>query len=84
MFGNYTNAQPIIYPADFLGLLAMASFFAFFTLSNWGNTIQHKVYFAAYNKRSHIVMTLLSWLLLVICTARITTSSFNPFIYFRF
>jgi alginate O-acetyltransferase complex protein AlgI len=84
MFGNFTNSQKILYPNEFLWMLCAAFIFAFFTLSKIGQSIQNKIYFAPYNNRSHIFMMVLSLVLLIICAGKITTSTFNPFIYFRF
>jgi len=67
-----------------LVILSLAIFFSFFTLSRWGERIQQKIFFSDYSLRLHFVMTFVALLLMVICAGRITVSTFNPFIYFRF
>ena len=68
----------------FIFTFFLAVFFSFFTLSKYGERIQEKVFFRDYTIRRHTVMTFAVLLLLVLSAARITTSTFNPFIYFRF
>ena len=65
-------------------MLALAVFFSFFTLSNWGARIQQKIFHADYSLKLHFVMAFAAILLCIICAGRITVSTFNPFIYFRF
>lgn len=64
--------------------LALALFFSFFTLLPAGQRIQDKVFHQDYPMRRHYGLTLATVLLILVCAARITTSDFNPFIYFRF
>jgi alginate O-acetyltransferase complex protein AlgI len=70
--------------AEYFTFLAISIFFSFFTLAKWGEYVQHKVFYNAYTLRRHYAMAFTAVLLWVICAGRITTSSFNPFIYFRF
>ncbi len=65
-------------------MLLLAVFFSFFTLSGWGERIQKKIFFSDYSLKLHFVMTFVTLLLIIICAGRLTVSSFNPFIYFRF
>jgi alginate O-acetyltransferase complex protein AlgI len=67
-----------------LTMLTLAIMFSFFTLSRWGEQIQQKIFFKDYSLRLHFVMSFVTILLLIICAGRITVSTFNPFIYFRF
>lgn len=69
---------------DYYFFLALAFFFSFFTLMPGGKQIQFGVFQASYNRRKHFAMAAVSLILLIICAGRITTASFNPFIYFRF
>lgn len=64
--------------------LFAAIVFSFFTLSGWGKKVQEKFYFAQSGILRKIPGVLLSIALLKLCIAYITTSGFNPFIYFRF
>jgi len=65
-------------------VLCLAVLFSFFTLPKIGQQIQHKVYYALLSTKAHYVMSLIMVVMLLLCAARITTSNFNPFIYFRF
>lgn len=65
-------------------ILAIAFLFSFFTLSRWGERIQQKIFFKDYSLKLHFIMAFVTLLLCIICAGRITVSTFNPFIYFRF
>lgn len=69
---------------DYYFMLLLACFFSFFTLLPGGKRLQYAIYHAQYPQRRHLAMTFASMVLLVVCAGRITTASFNPFIYFRF
>ena len=64
--------------------MLMATFFSFFALTKYGEKVQEKVFFGDFSIRGHGLMTCVVLLLGVLAAARITTSTFNPFIYFRF
>lgn len=64
--------------------LAIAFFFSFFNAMGSLKKIQERVYFTSLSFFENIFYTLISLLLLAICIGYITSSSFNPFIYFRF
>lgn len=70
--------------ADYFFYLFFAVLFSFFTISKSGIDLQDKIYFDTYGINRHYLMTACSMLLMVICIAMITSSGFNPFIYFRF
>lgn len=78
--GKRIWAQDTIYYTT----LAFALLFSFFTLTKWGEWLQQKVFYAEYSLSRHYVMAFVFVMLFVMCAMRITTSSFNPFIYFRF
>jgi alginate O-acetyltransferase complex protein AlgI len=85
MFGNYAGVGNTWYAdKEFICLMVVAAFFSFFTLAPVGQRIQDKVYHADYTMRRHYLMAFATLLLCVVCAGRITTASFNPFIYFRF
>jgi alginate O-acetyltransferase complex protein AlgI len=69
---------------EFWYMRALAAFFSFFTLSAIGDRIQQKIFFNEYSLRRHLLMTAATIILCIIVAGRITTSTFNPFIYFRF
>ncbi len=64
--------------------LAFAIFFTFFALSKLGERIQQKIFYANYSLRLHYLMASIFVVLFIMSAARISTASFNPFIYFRF
>lgn len=69
---------------EFVTIFIIAVFFSFITATKAGQKLQEKVFYSDYPMRRYIIMSVLSLVLLVICVANITSSGFNPFIYFRF
>jgi alginate O-acetyltransferase complex protein AlgI len=64
--------------------LGIAFFFSFFNAFPLLQKIQEKVYFTELTALRSIFYTVISILLLGVCIGLITSSTFNPFIYFRF
>ena len=69
---------------EFITMTAIAAFFSFFTLAPVGRRIQQKVFFQPYTMGRHYIMAFICVLMFLLCAGRITVSTFNPFIYFRF
>lgn len=69
---------------EFYTFLFIAVFFAFFTYTNKGKSIQDNIYFNTYPKRRHVAVAAIALLLLMLSISSITSFGFNPFIYFRF
>jgi alginate O-acetyltransferase complex protein AlgI len=69
---------------EFCFYFVLACIFSFFTLSRYGRTIQNKVYYGKYSNFSYALGTMCAISLFFICLASISSSTFNPFIYFRF
>ena len=69
---------------EYYTILAVAAFFSFFTLSGWGKKMQERIFHSDYTLRLHFIMAFTALLLCIISAGRITVSTFNPFIYFRF
>ncbi len=65
-------------------ILIVAALFSFITLSKAGLSLQNIIYYQDYTTRRRIVMFVVTLLLFVLSLSSITTSGFNPFIYFRF
>jgi alginate O-acetyltransferase complex protein AlgI len=66
-------------------ILAVSFFFSFFVLYPKGDFIQQKIFHTEqFNKKQHIVLFTCSIVMLFLCVTFISSSSFNPFIYFRF
>lgn len=69
---------------DFIFYLSLAILFSFFALSKKGLSLQDKIYNAKFSAAGYFVGALASVILFFICLSSITSSTFNPFIYFRF
>ncbi len=70
--------------AEVFLFLIIASFFSFFTLVPAGKRINDNIFHSDYKGRFIYIMLIISALLFVLSVASVTTSNFNPFIYFRF
>jgi len=84
MFAFNFSSLDISSNAHFFTMLIIALFFSFITLSKLGLTLQAKVFFNDYSTKNHIIMFGLCSILMLLSIAFITSSGFNPFIYFRF
>lgn len=69
---------------EFKFIFLLAVTFSFFTSFKLGEKIQKKIYFSYYNVLGNFAFTLVACFLFTVCVASITSSGFNPFIYFRF
>lgn len=69
---------------EFTAIFILAILFAFFTAFRKGKRIQELVYYTLYSPKTTAAITGVSMLLFIVAVARITSSGFNPFIYFRF
>lgn len=87
-FGNMLSFDfindSVYFDKKFYFILTLATFFSFW--GGWNNIEQWQKKLFQQNKglKSIIVMFCVSIILLVICVGSITSSGFNPFIYFRF
>ncbi|MFM2135491.1 MAG: hypothetical protein RL021_891 [Bacteroidota bacterium] len=75
---------PIYENREFLIMLFFATLFSFLFAFRKGKKLQELVYYTVYSPRTGLVVTLISVLLFIVCVGRITSSGFNPFIYYRF
>ncbi len=80
------HPEKYIWRADkeYMTVLALAVIFSFFTVTEWGKRIQERIFYGAYSLKMHYAMATIAMVLCIVSSARITSSSFNPFIYFRF
>ena len=69
---------------EYYTILAFAILFSFFTLPKLGAALQQRVFHNSYSLKMHYVMTFITLMLCIFCTAKISATNFNPFIYFRF
>jgi len=84
MFAWHGDSGAWVADREFYFILAVSFFFSFFTLPSMGLRAQQKVFNGDYPLKRHFAMVFVALLLMVLSAANITTSSFNPFIYFRF
>ncbi len=68
----------------FFSMLVVAALFSFFIMIPGGKWLQDKIFYSRYNKNGLIGMFVICIMLLFVVIASITTTGFNPFIYFRF
>lgn len=81
-FGSAGSAYA--FGAEFFVTLAVAVFFAFFTLLPLGKRVERWTFYTNYEGRTHILVWLAACLLMCCCVASLTATDFSPFIYFRF
>ena len=72
------------FDGEFKFYFIVALFFSFFAIGSYMQKIQDAVYIADYSNKKHMVMFGVSLVLFVLSISYITSTSFNPFIYFRF
>ena len=79
------NSGAVIKPdTEFWTIFVIAVLFSFFTAIKPGFKIEQKVFYGDYTWSRYITMGIICMVLLVLSVASITSSGFNPFIYFRF
>ncbi|RFC54769.1 MBOAT family O-acyltransferase [Brumimicrobium aurantiacum] len=71
--------------SSFWFVFILAVFFSFFTIFEQGKKVERFVFFQnQLNITNHFIFTIVAFLLLMCSLVSITSSGFNPFIYFRF
>jgi len=78
------SAESYYLDTEFKFYFALAVLFSFFAAFKIGQRIQEKVYFSNYTTEGYAISTLVFCFLFTLSLAAITSSGFNPFIYFRF
>ncbi len=81
---NFKTAVPIIISSEFYTFFVIAVVFAFFAYLKPGQKIQDAVYFGQYSNAKHIGMAGICMVLFILSLSFITSTGFNPFIYYRF
>jgi alginate O-acetyltransferase complex protein AlgI len=79
------NSFPTLkFDSEFITYFSIAIFFSFFAFGKWGQKTQDAIYFNNYSYSKHIVVCASCMILFLLSVSSITSSGFNPFIYFRF
>lgn len=78
------SLPPHFLDSEFVFYFALAILFSFFASFKIGQAIQNKVYYAYYGNVGNLLATSMAIILFTLSLASITSSGFNPFIYFRF
>jgi len=65
-------------------IMIVAMLFSFITVSKSGLKLQDLVFYADYSENRKLIMFVVVVMLLLLSVSAVTTSGFNPFIYFRF
>ncbi|MGZ4061449.1 MAG: MBOAT family O-acyltransferase [Bacteroidia bacterium] len=84
LFTFKSNILYIYLNSDYYFYLLLAIVFSFFTLTKAGRAIQNRIYFGNYSLFMYITGSVVAVSLFMICLASVSSSTFNPFIYFRF
>jgi len=82
MFAFSFNAAA--FDSEFYTYFIIASVFAFFAYGKKGQYIQNLIYFEPYSIRRYLSVAAITVIVIVLSVSSITSSGFNPFIYFRF
>lgn len=69
---------------EFWTMLVFAVFFSFVVALPFGAKLEKKVFYSDYTASRYYIMAAICLVLLVIAVAIISSSGFNPFIYYRF
>jgi alginate O-acetyltransferase complex protein AlgI len=83
MFSLHTNSATT-FDAEFMTWFCIAVLFAFFAANRFGQRLQDAVYVNPYTNRRHLLVWGSCIILFILSVSSITSSGFNPFIYFRF
>lgn len=81
---KFLSRHTIATDARFWTLFFVAFFFSFFTFFKAGQKVQDAVYLNNYTFSRHVMLACASVVLITLSAAAITSTAFNPFIYFRF
>jgi len=65
-------------------IFIFAAFFAFLSAFSFGKKWENHFFYEKFSNRDHIIYSAICMILLVLSISFITSSGFNPFIYFRF
>ena len=81
---SFNSQENMKFDSEFITYFCVAILFSFFAFGKWGQRIQNAVYFKEYSNTRHIAVCGSCLILFLLSVSSITSSGFNPFIYFRF
>lgn len=81
---NSLTIYNIEYDSSFYFFLVVGLLFSIITIFPLGKRLENFFFYSDFNNREHLLVSFLSFLLLIISISYICSSGFNPFIYFRF
>jgi alginate O-acetyltransferase complex protein AlgI len=84
MFAFDFKPVDLYFYSNFYTLLIVAAFFSFWGIFKFSIRFQERFYFSEYKLSSMFIMTFVSLISFILCVSAITSSGFNPFIYYRF
>jgi alginate O-acetyltransferase complex protein AlgI len=65
-------------------ILSVAIFFSILPIFKFGDKLKIRIFYKQYSNKGFVLYSVVALLLLMLCVGSITSSGFNPFIYFRF
>ena len=81
---TYNFKPETTFDVEFITYLIIAIVFSFFAITKVTQKIQDAIYFNPYSNLKHAIIVFISMVFFVLSVSSITSSGFNPFIYFRF
>jgi len=81
---SFGSGQIIAPDIEFWTIFVFAVVFSFITVFKPGLKLEEKIFYSDYSVSRYLIMAVICIILLILSTASITSSGFNPFIYFRF
>lgn len=84
MFAFQFAENPIYHEREIYVSILAAAFFAFMPQTGWGNRWMMNVFHREYSLKRNLAMGMVCFLILILCVGSVSSSGFNPFIYFLF
>jgi len=84
MFAFNCSGELLYFDEKFIFIMILAFFFSFIMAFRIGDRLEKFFFANSFSMKANYSMTLLCIILFIISLADITSSGFNPFIYFRF
>ena len=84
MFAFNFSISEVSFNPQFWTILILAALISFITISKFGLKLESYIYYTHYSVRRIYTMSAFCIILIIFSLGGITSSGFNPFIYFRF